>query len=49
VNARQRAKLLRERDQLIIEAKAAKIPVAHIAAAVGLSAMQVHRIIRDAK
>ena len=49
VNARQRANLLRERDELIIEAKTAKIPVTHIAAAIGLSAMQVHRIIRDAR
>lgn len=48
-NAAKRAELLAERDQLIANAKADKVPVTHIAKAVGLSAMQVHRIINDSK
>lgn len=47
-NATRRAELAVERDELIFAAKTAGVPVTHIARAVGLSAMQVHRIIREA-
>jgi heme-degrading monooxygenase HmoA len=46
-NARQRAELLQERDELIFGAKTAHVPVTRIAEAVGLSAMQVHRLLRE--
>lgn len=45
-NVSKRDSLSRERDELILEASAAKIPVTHIAEAVGLSRAQVHNIIR---
>jgi hypothetical protein len=48
-NASKRDALSSERDQLILWAAAAKIPVTHIAEAVGLTRQQVHRIINDAK
>jgi DNA invertase Pin-like site-specific DNA recombinase len=46
-NASKREALSAERDALIREAKAAGIPVTHIAEAVGLSRAQVHNIIRQ--
>jgi len=46
-NAGKREALSRERDELIREAKAAGLPVTHIAEAVGLTRQQVHRIIAD--
>lgn len=48
-NARARERLLAERDELILQAKTAAVPATHIAAAVGLSPMQVHRILAVAK
>jgi hypothetical protein len=47
-NARRRAELLEERDDLIFDARAAGVPVTHIAEAAGLSAMHVHRLLREA-
>ena len=46
-NRAERERLNTERDELIVAAKLAKKPVTHIAEAVGLSAMQVHRILND--
>jgi hypothetical protein len=45
-NAAARARLLAERDQLIREARDANVPVVWIAEAVGLTRMQVHRILK---
>jgi hypothetical protein len=47
-NAKKRAQLAVERDELIFAAKTVGLPVTHIARSVGLSAMQVHRILREA-
>jgi predicted transcriptional regulator len=46
-NASKREAVSVERDALIREAKAAGIPVTHIAEAIGLTRQQVHRIIAD--
>jgi DNA-binding MarR family transcriptional regulator len=46
-NRARREQNLTERDGLILEAKAAGVPVTHIAEAIGLDRTQVHRIIRD--
>jgi DNA invertase Pin-like site-specific DNA recombinase len=46
-NASKREALSAERDALIREAKAAGVPVTHIAAAIGLTRQQVHRIIAE--
>lgn len=48
-NAEQRAELLHERDELIVAAKADRVPVRHIAAAADMSPMQMHRIINAGK
>lgn len=48
-NRDDRARLDRERDELILAAAGAGVPKTHIADAVGLSAMHVHRIINAAK
>lgn len=48
-NAEHRAELLHERDELIVAAKAARVPVRHIAAAADMSPMQMHRIIKAGK
>ncbi|WP_223691083.1 hypothetical protein [Leifsonia poae] len=45
--ARKRVDL--ERDELIIAAASAGVPKTHIADAVGLSSMQVHRILNAAR
>lgn len=44
-NLAQRERLMAERDELILRARAAGVPVVRIDEAVGLSAMHVHRII----
>lgn len=46
-NRADRERLSAERDELIVAAKSAKVPVTHIAKAVGLSAMQVHRVLNE--
>jgi DNA invertase Pin-like site-specific DNA recombinase len=46
-NASKRDTLSRERDDLIREAKAAGVPVTHIAEAIGLTRQQVHRILAE--
>jgi predicted transcriptional regulator len=46
-NAGKREAVSSERDALILEAAGAKIPVTHIAQAVGLTRQQVHRIISN--
>jgi DNA-directed RNA polymerase specialized sigma subunit len=48
-NAQERADLLAERDELIVAARNDTVPVTHIAEAVGLSPIHVHRIINAAK
>jgi DNA invertase Pin-like site-specific DNA recombinase len=46
-NASKREALSAERDALIREAKAAGVPVTHIAEAIGLTRQQVHRILAE--
>jgi hypothetical protein len=47
-NHTRRQQLAVERDELIFAAKTAGIPITHIAKSVGLSPMQVHRILHEA-
>lgn len=46
-NAARRDALLEERDRLIVEARSAGATVVDIAEAIGLSRMQVHRILNE--
>lgn len=46
-NRDRRSDLTEERDRLIVQAKGARVPVSHIAEAVGLSRAQVHNIIKN--
>jgi hypothetical protein len=47
-NPQKRVGLALERDELVFEAKTMGLPVTHIAAAIGLDRIQIHRILRDA-